>query len=175
MASQAPCAFKDCIPKAPSIDYRAMILLKNYFVNTTEGVDVVTVLHEVNRTIAEAAASEGQVNIMVPESGAALALIHPLPEIVDNLKLALAVYPGEGVLAKTRRKEEIDVGARVASAMLGRSLTIPISGGKLVVGAREEPVLIDLEKGGRRREFYVQVVGEAAGQQQQKQPQRQRR
>jgi len=145
-----------------------MILLKNYFVNTTGEVDVHSVIHEVNRTIREAAATEGSVIIIVPEAGAALAVIEPLPDIVGLLKDALRVFPGEGVLTKNRRKEEIDVGPRIAAAMLGKSLHIPLSGGKLVLGAREEPVLIDLEKGGRRREFCVQVMAEAAGAEQQR-------
>jgi thiamine phosphate synthase YjbQ (UPF0047 family) len=143
-----------------------MILLKNYFINTTGGVDVHSIIHEVNRTIREASANEGSVIIIVPEAGAALAVIEPLPDIVGLLKDALKVFPGEGVLTKNRRKEEIDVGPRIAAAMLGKSLHIPLSGGKLVLGAREEPVLIDLEKGGRRREFYVQVMAEGGGAQQ---------
>lgn len=147
-----------------------MILLKNYFVNTTEGVDVMSVIHEVNRTIREAAAQEGTVTITVPESGAALTIIEPLPDILGLLKDALKVYPGEGVLTKNRRKEEIDVGPRIAAAMLGKTLSIPLSAGKLVLGAREEPVLIDLEKTGRRREFVVQVAGEGGGAQGQQAP-----
>ncbi len=145
-----------------------MILLKNYFINTTGDVDVESVIHEVNRTIREANATEGSIIIIVPEAGAALAVIEPLEDIVGLLKDALKVFPGEGVLTKDRRKEEIDVGPRIAAAMLGKSLHIPLSGGKLVLGAREEPVLIDLEKSGRRREFYVQVVTEGGGQQQQR-------
>jgi thiamine phosphate synthase YjbQ (UPF0047 family) len=145
-----------------------MILLKNYFINTTEDVDVISVIHEVNRTIREASATEGVVTITIPESGGAMTIIEPLPEIVGLLKEALKVYPGEGVLTKNKRKEDIDVGPRIAAAMLGKSLSLPLSGGKLVLGAREEPVLIDLEKTGRRREFFVQVVaegGNAQGQQ----------
>ena len=121
-----------------------MILLKNYFINTTGDVDVESVIHEVNRTIREANA--------IDEPG------HP----------GSGGFPGEGVLTKNRRKEEIDVGPRIAAAMLGKSLHIPLRGGKLVLGAREEPVLIDLEKTGRRREFCVQVIAEGGGAGQQK-------
>lgn len=150
-----------------------MILLKNYFVNTTDDVDVMTVIHEVDRTVREANATEGTVIIITPEAGAALALIEPLPDIVSALKEALKVFPGEGVLTKNRRKEEIDVGPRIAASILGKSLTIPLSGGKLILGAREEPVLIDLEKSGKRREFHVQVVAEGGGKEQAaKQPQK---
>lgn len=152
-----------------------MILLKNYFVNTTDGVDVMTVIHEINRTIKESGATDGIVTIAVPQSGAALALVEMLPDIVDQLKEALKVYPGEGVLTKDRRKDEIDVGPRIAAAMLGRTLTIPLSKGKLVLGGREEPVLIDLQKDEKRREFYVQVMGEQPQAQGQKPAPRQRR
>lgn len=148
-----------------------MISLKNYFVNTTEDVDVLTVIHEVNRTIKESTIVDGVATIIVPEPGGALAVMEPLPDIVQEFKEALKIFPGEGVETKNRRKEEIDVGPRIAAAMLGRSLQIPVLKGKLVLGAREEPMLIDLEKDGKRREFYVQVMGDPPPQQQ-KQPQR---
>ncbi len=152
-----------------------MILLKNYFVNTTTGVDVLSVIHEVNRTLKEANAVEGLVCILVPEPGAALSVLEPLPDIVAEFKKAVQIFPGEGVETKNRRKEEIDIGPRIVAAMLGKSLQIPIKAGKLVLGSREEPILIDLEKHGRRREFYVQVIGEGGeqpgqGQQQQGRP-----
>lgn len=162
MPSQPPDLLTIAFEMGAPINYRAMILLKNYFVNTTEDVDVMTIIHEVDRTIREAGATEGTVTIVVPEAGAALAIIEPLPDIVGLLKEALKVYPGEGVLTKNRRKEEIDVGPRIASAMLGKDLHIPITHGKMALGSREEPVLIDLEKGGKRREFYVQVMAEKA-------------
>jgi len=80
------------------------------------------------------------------------------------------------VLTKDRRKDEIDVGPRIAAAMLGRTLTIPMSAGKLCLGSREEPVLIDLEKSAKRREFYVQVISEQAPtQQRQARPAQRRR
>ncbi|MFH1829581.1 MAG: YjbQ family protein [Pseudomonadota bacterium] len=140
-----------------------MILLKNYFVNTTSDVDVMTIIHEVNQTITESKAQEGSVNISVPEAGGALALIEPLPDIIEQFKEALRIFPGEGVRTKDRRKQEIDIGPRIAAAMLGKAMQIPLSKGKLVLGVREEPVLIDLEKAGKRREFYVQVIAEPAG------------
>jgi len=139
-----------------------MILLKNYFVNTTSDVDVMAIIHEVDQTIKESGASEGIVNFAAPEAGGALALIEMLPDIVEQFKEALRIFPGEGVRTKDRRKEEIDIGPRIAAAMLGKTMQIPLSKGKLVLGVREEPVLIDLEKAGKRREFYVQVVGEPA-------------
>jgi len=150
-----------------------MILLRNYFINTSEGIDVKSVVHEVNRTLRESNAKQGLVTIVVPEPGAALTLIEMLPDVVEQLKEAVRIFPGQGMATKGPRKEEIDVGPRVAAAMLGRSLSIPLAEGRLVLGAREEPVIIDLESGGRRREFCVQVTAEA--QQQARPAARQRR
>jgi|GEM_PF-1372203 thiamine phosphate synthase YjbQ (UPF0047 family) len=143
-----------------------MILLKNYFVNTTSSIDVISVLHEVNRTLTESGVTEGLATAVVPEPGGALAIIEPLPDIVDRFKEMVSSFMGEGGQTVSRRKEEIDIGPRVAAAMLGKILHVPVAEGRLVLGKREEPVLIDMEKGGRRREFYVQVMGEgpAAGQ-----------
>ncbi len=141
-----------------------MILLKNYFLNTTDGVDLLSVIHEVNRTLREAAVPDGVVTLSIPEAGAGLVLLEPLPDILDEFRKALQIFPGQGVETLSRRKEEIDVGPRIAAAMLGRTMSIPFRAGKLLIGAREEPVLIDLEKHGRRREFYVQILGEGGEQ-----------
>lgn len=139
-----------------------MILLRNYFISTTGEIDVKSVVHEVNRTVRESNAKEGLVTIAVPEPGAALTLIEMLPDVVAQLKEAVRIFPGQGMATKGPRKEDIDVGPRVAAAMLGRTLSIPLAEGRLVLGAREEPVLVDLEKGGRRREFCVQIMTETA-------------
>jgi len=140
-----------------------MIFLRNYFINTTDKLDVKTIIHEVNGAIREAKATEGLATIVVPAPAGALAVIEPLPDIVKGLKEAIETIMGEGGETKNRRKEEIDVGHRVAAAMIGRTISIPIKDGKLLLGTREEPVLIDMEKKGLRREFYVQVTGGGGG------------
>lgn len=140
-----------------------MILLKNYFVNTTKEVDVISILHDVGYALKEAGAQEGLVTVMVPGPGASVTIIQPLPDVVSELKEALKVFPGEGKEAKTRRKETIKVGARVKAAMLGKSLTVPVKEGKLLLGHREEIVLVDFEAGAKRREFMVQVMSEGGG------------
>ncbi len=137
-----------------------MIFFRNYFIPTTSEVDVRSIIHEVNRALREAGASEGLVTVSVPAPGGAITIIEPLPDVVEHLKAALAVFPGQDEQIKNRRKEEIAVGPRVVGAMIGKTLTVPFSAGKLALGPREEIILIDLEKGGRRREFAVQVMGE---------------
>lgn len=138
-----------------------MILLKNYFVNTTNNVDVISVIHEINRAIREAAVPAGIATILVPAAGGAVSIIEPLPDLIAKLKEAMKIFPGEGVEIKNRRKEDISVGPRVSAAMLGKSVQLPFANGRLLIAPREEVVLVDLESSGMRREFYVQIMGEA--------------
>lgn len=149
--------------------YTPVIFLRNYFINTTEEIDVLSVIHEVTRTLRESTIPDGLVTVIVPGPGGALTIVEPLPDVLDRLKEALGQFPGEGTQTVNRRKEEIPVGPRISAAMLGKSVQIPVSAGKFVLGPREEVVLIDFEREGRRREFTVQVMGEAPQQQQQQQ------
>lgn len=137
-----------------------MIFLKNYFVNTTGGVDVISIIHEIIYAIRDSKIPDGLVTVVVPGPGSAVTILEPLPEIVAQFKEALEIFPGEGQTL-SRRKEPIPVAPRIKAAMMGKTVHVPMQKGKLLLGPREEVVLIDFEKGGKRREFYVQVIGEA--------------
>jgi len=144
-----------------------MIFLKNYYTRTTDKVDVISIHADVMYAVRDSEATEGLATIIAPAAGAAITIIEKLPEAYDALKEALAVYPAEGKKATTRRKEEVDLGARVKAAMLGRSLSVPIKDGKLVLGHREEVILIDCEATAKRREYIIQIMGEGGGDDQQ--------
>jgi len=137
-----------------------MIFLKNYFVNTTAGVDVISVINEINFAVKDSKIPDGLVTVIVPEPGGALTILEPLPDIVAAFKETLEIFPGEGSTL-SRRKEPISLAPRIKAAMMGKTAHVPLQKGKLVLGPREEIVLIDFEKTGKRREFYVQVIGEA--------------
>ncbi len=148
----------------------AMILLKNYFINTTDQVDVISIIHEVNRAIREANVANGLATVVVSQAGGALTILELLPELVSQFKEALEVFPGEGIETISKRKEPVPVGPRVKAAMLGKTIQVPFENHRLVLGPREEIILIDFEKTGKRREFYVQIMGEAQAAGQQRRP-----
>lgn len=133
--------------------------LKSFFLNTTGEIDVLSIIHEVNRAINEDKVVDGMVVITAPDPGAAITVVEPLPEILAQLKGVMQLFPGAKSETKNRRKEEVPIGPRVAAAIIGKSLSLPIRKGKLALGVREEPVLIDFERTARRREFLVYVMG----------------
>lgn len=142
-----------------------MIFLKNYFVNTSKEIDVITITSDVRLAIREAGADEGLVTVAVPMSGAALIIAEPLTEVVSELKEAFKIFPGEGKEAMTRRKETVPIGPSIKAALVGRSIVIPFNTSGLIMGPRDEILLVDFEASGRRREYVVQVMGEGGEEQ----------
>ncbi len=149
-----------CIAFGSTLASTSMIFLKNYFVNTTGEVDVISVIHEIHYAIKDSKIPDGLVTVIAPEPGAALTVLEPLPEITAAFKETLEIFPGEGA-ALSKRKEPIAMAPRIKAAMMGKTVHVPFSKGKLVLGPREEVVLVDFETSAKRREFFVQVMGEA--------------
>ncbi len=148
-----------------------MIFQRNYFLNTTCDIDVFSVIHEVNRTVRESSLKDGLVNVIAPLPGCAVTIAEPLPDIVSVIKEAAQVFPGQGEGTKNRRKEDVSIGPRVSAAMMGKSVTVPLKDSRLCIGLREEILLIDMERDGKRREIIVTIMGDSPAPQQ-RQPQR---
>lgn len=142
------------------VRYSVMIFHRNYFFNTTSKVDVMSVIHEVNRAIRESGVKDGLAIAYLPEAGGALTIIEPLPGILEKFKETLKLFLDRESKVKNRLKEDVDVGPRVAAAMLQKTLSIPFNEGRLVMGNREEPMLIDFMTAVGRRELFVQVMGD---------------
>lgn len=139
-----------------------MIFLRNYFIGTTDQVDIKSIIHEVNRTLRESGAKDGLIVISVPEHGAGLAICEGVKELTDSLKDTVIGLAGGGK-TKNRRKEDLDIGSRIYSNILGRTLSLPIREGRVQIGHREEVFLMDFTDTALRREFLIQIHFDDAG------------
>ena len=106
-----------------------VILLRNYFVGTTKGVDFIPILHDVRLCLKEAQLKEGLVTISIPAEGASLTIAQ----------------------------------AKNTNGATHRSLSLPFQGGELLLAPKQMIYLVDQGASGKRREFYVQVMGEKEG------------
>ena len=131
-----------------------------YF-NATANVDVINATHDVNRMLRGKPIKEGLAVIMVPDSGASVTVIEPLPQVIEQLKESFAVFPGADAETKNRKKESVKIAPRVRASLLGRSITIPIKDGKLMMGMKESIVVVDFDSMARRRQIVIQIVASA--------------
>lgn len=148
---------------------------KRYYVNTTEEVDVISIIHELEYALRDSKGPEGLLTAIVPHPGAGLVVITPIPEVIEELKTTLDVFGSEAGTAKDRLKKEREIGPIIQSAILGRTVHIPFEEGELMIDPYDDVLLLDFEHKKGRREFIVQIISEAPAPEQQQQQQKARR
>ena len=128
----------------------------------TEGdghvVDLTPGLHGVLRTVE---VGHGIVCVFATGSTAAVTTMELEPGGVQGLRelltrLAPAARPQGGDHAQNVRGG--DAHAQTRASLLGPSVCVPLVGGRLVLGTRQQVVLVDFDDRPRRREVHVQIV-----------------
>lgn len=120
-----------------------MILTRNFFVDTTRGLDLLKIIHEVRRVVKEANTENGTVTIVVTHPGAGLAILDS-QEKPEEIKKGLEPQIASGLIR----------------SLLPKSLVMPFEKGKMLMEPWQEIFLIDYEPLARRREFKVHVSAE---------------
>jgi len=123
-----------------------------------------TDIHDLTADVAAAVASsgvrDGQVLVFTPGSTAAITTIEfesgalaDLARVIDEIAPAGAHYEHDA------RWGDGNGYSHVRAALLGPSLTVPVSGGELMLGTWQQIVLCDFDNRPRRRRVIVQVSG----------------
>lgn len=121
-----------------------MFLLRNFFVNTTAGIDIVNISHEIRSVLRESKVEKGTMTLLVPQEGAGVVALEA-GKPVEGLKKELESYPEKGLL----------------KLLIPKTLAMPLEQGKMLSDPWEEVFLVDYGSLARRREFRVQVFWEA--------------
>ena len=115
----------------------------------------------IQKIIADSKIAMGIVNISVVGSTAAISTIEfesglqrDLPEILDRM-----IPPGRNY-GHEQAWHDGNGHSHLQATLLGPSLTLPISDGRLIVGTWQQIFLIELDVKPRQREVVVSVYGE---------------
>jgi secondary thiamine-phosphate synthase enzyme len=123
-------------------------------VDLTEGVVAV---------VRQSGVSEGIVAVFVTGSTAAVTTMEHEPGGVRDLREALErlvprARPEGGDYAHNVLNHDDNAHSHLRASLVGPSETVPLVGGRLVLGTWQQLVLIDFDDRPRRREVHVQVV-----------------
>jgi len=117
--------------------------------------------NDVQRIISESKIASGLVNVSVVGSTAAVGTIEfepglerDLPEQLDRL------IPPSRSYGHEQAWHDGNGHSHLQATLLGPSLSLPISGGQLVVGTWQQIFVIELDVKPRQREMVVTVFGE---------------
>jgi len=132
-----------------------MMLSRLLKVKTTETRQVVDLTDQVNREIAKNQIQEGLCLLFIQHTTAALTVGEVGEGTEEDLMDVL-----EKMIPKMRFRHAHDPAhapAHMIASILGPSLTLPISGGKLALGTWQSVLLVELD-GPRERTIHIQLL-----------------
>ena len=104
---------------------------------------------------------DGLLNVFVAGSTAGLTTIEYEPGLVEDFSRFMEkVAPSNVPYNHDRRWGDGNGFSHVRASLLGPSLTVPFSAGRLNLGAWQQVVLVDFDNGPRNRAVLLQFMGE---------------
>jgi secondary thiamine-phosphate synthase enzyme len=114
--------------------------------------------------LASIGALEGHVTVCVPGSTAAVTTIEYEPGCVRDLDEALeSIAPSDREYHHDRRWGDGNGFSHLRAALLGPSLTVPVTDGRPTLGTWQQLVLVECDLGARRRRLVLSFVGMSEG------------
>lgn len=138
-----------------------MVFQRSISVSTKMHGEMHDLTDGVHKIVAESGVVAGMVNVSVVGSTAGISTIEfepglksDLPELLDRL------IPPSRSYGHEQAWHDGNGHSHLQATLLGPSVTLPISEGKLVVGTWQQVFLIELDIKPRNREVVVTVYGE---------------
>lgn len=124
-------------------------------ISTPARVAICDITAEINTALAQMGARDGLCNLFVPHTTAAVIVSENWdPDVTADLLAHLErIVPRDGRFKHAEGNSQ----AHILSVMLGTSIVIPVSGGKLALGRWQGVMLAELD-GPRERTVMVSVV-----------------
>jgi secondary thiamine-phosphate synthase enzyme len=138
-----------------------MILSDTISLTTRGFADIQDITSPVTALVQKAQISGGTVTVFCPGSTGAVTTIEYESGVLEDLKKAIErMAPSNIPYAHDQRWGDGNGFSHVRAALLGPSLTVPVTEGKLALGTWQQVVFIDFDNRSRRRKIVVQVMGE---------------
>ena len=128
---------------------------------TRGDAEMIDVTGDVQSLVSKHGFAEGQVLVFVPGSTAGLTTVEYEPGLIRDLPEAFErIAPRDRHYHHEETWHDGNGHSHVRASLLGPSLTVPFTGGELLLGTWQQIVLIDFDNRPRRRELVVQLSGE---------------
>jgi secondary thiamine-phosphate synthase enzyme len=121
--------------------------------------EIVDLTDGVASVVREAGAEQGVATVFAVGSTLAVTTMEYEPGGVKDLGDALErLLPRDGDYAHNRLNHDTNSHAHMRAAVIGPSESVPIVGGRLILGTWQQIVLVDFDDRPRRRTVHVHVV-----------------
>jgi secondary thiamine-phosphate synthase enzyme len=137
------------------------VITKTIGVSTKGHTHIIDLTDKLTGCVHDEKMTDGNLTVFVSGSTAGVTTIEYEPGLLKDLPEVF-----EQIAPVGKRYHHDDTWhdgngyAHIRSSLLGPSLTVPFSQGKLLLGTWQQVVLIDFDNRPRKREVVVQMIGE---------------
>ncbi|HDQ44794.1 MAG TPA: YjbQ family protein [bacterium] len=122
--------------------------------------DIADITPRVAEILSESGLREGQVTVFASGSTAGITTIEYEPGLLRDIPEALDRIAPEGAdYHHDAAWGDGNGNAHVRAALIGPSLTVPFTDGRLLLGTWQQIVVVDCDNRPRRRRIAVQLIG----------------
>jgi len=123
--------------------------------------DIVDLTGQVNSVVERSGVQAGICTVFLPGSTAAITTLEFEPGLQKDLPLALERLFPRGIRYHHQDTWQDGNGhSHVRASVLGPGITVPVAGGRLVLGTWQQIVLVECDVRKRKREIHIQLLGE---------------
>ena len=123
--------------------------------------EVRNITGEVQDALQRTGLQSGLVTIFVPGATGAVTTMEFEPGLIEDLKGALQrLAPDDIDYAHNLRWQDGNGHSHIRAALIGPSLGIPFSQGRLILGDWQQIVFLELDARSRQRRLILQIMGE---------------
>ncbi len=134
---------------------------KQLSIHTRGEGDILDVTSAVADAVVETKLKNGIVTVFVPGSTGALTTIEYEPGLLKDLPDMLErVAPRNLVYEHEKRWHDGNGHSHVRASLIGPSLTVPFSNGRLTLGTWQQIIFMELDARSRSRNLILQIIGE---------------
>ena len=140
---------------------RVMVVTKSIKLKTCGETDIINITPEAESALQKSKIENGTMTVFVPGATAGITTVEYEPGLISDLKaLFERLASRQGEYAHNERWGDGNGFSHVRASLLGPSLMVPFSGGKLTLGTWQQIILIDFDNRPRSREIVLQIIGE---------------
>ena len=138
-----------------------MVVTKSINLKSKGETDIIDITPEVKKAVKNSKLKDGTVTVFVPGATGGITTIEHESGLVSDLKnLFERLAPRAAEYAHNLRWNDGNGFSHVRASLLGPSLTVPFSRGKLTLGTWQQIIFVDFDNRPRSREIVLQIIGE---------------
>ncbi len=137
------------------------VVTKYLQLKTSGDGDMADITGNVNDAIESSGIRSGIVTVFVPGSTGAVSTVEYEPGLLKDIPLALERIAPSNISYDHNKTWGCDNGlSHVKATLMGPSLTVPFTDGRMMLGTWQQVVFLDLDTRGRDRKLILQIMGD---------------